>query len=385
MQRRLFLMLAIGACVIGSGAIANYLLNPYGVWRTRLIDPIFRKPKDEHVALPYLIRSARTHTLLVGTSRVALGMRIDGIEGDDVLNGGIRAATIPQSTAIIRTALENPHFTRVVWGVDFFAFNESWNSDDSEFDRRLAGGVGSWVEDTLLSLAALDDGWADVKRALRGRAELPVTATRSVPWPLETICRDFQATRNAGLAMTPPGEIERQLADDVPGYLKYRLSPDFVALYRRTIEQARRGGVEVIVFVPPMSDYELELIWQSGKWPAFQRWKRALITAGPVWDFSGPNRIAISDRFFMHVMHYKTAVGETMLRFMLGEPLPACDDLAETVTSSAVRIDFSNVDRVLAEQDHAWLAARSSDSRYAALAAAALDRQRKRMAAKDPP
>jgi hypothetical protein len=119
MTRRLVVMLVMSAAMVGCGAIVNYLLNPYGVWETRLIDPVFRKPKDEHVALPYLIRSARAHTLLVGSSRVALGMRIDEIEGDGVLNGGIRAATIPQSCAIIRTALENRHFRRVIWASIF--------------------------------------------------------------------------------------------------------------------------------------------------------------------------------------------------------------------------------------------------------------------------
>jgi hypothetical protein len=376
MKRRLVLMFALSAVLVGSGAIVNFLLNPYGVWRSQLIDAVFRKPKDEHVALPYLIRSARTHTLLVGSSRVALGMRIDEIAGDDVLNGGVRAATIPQSCAIIRAALDNRHFTRVIWGVDFFAFNARWNNDDREFERRLAGGPGSWIEDTLLSLAALDDGWADIKRDIRGRGKLPVTATRAVPWPDQTICDDFAATRNLGLVATPPQEIERQLSDDVPGYLGYHLAPGFLELFRRTVEQARHRGVQIIVFVPPMSDYELELIWQSGEWPVFQAWKRLLAASGPLWDFSGFNRMAASDQFFMHVMHYKTAVGETILRLLLNEPLPACDGLSRIVADAAIHISRSNAVQVLAAEDQAWRSGRSNGSRFAELAAAALDRQR---------
>jgi hypothetical protein len=378
MTRRLLLMLAMSVAVVGFGAAANYLLNPYGVWKSRLIDPVFRKPKDEHVALPYLIQSAATHTLLVGSSRVVLGMRIDEIAGDNVLNGGVRAATIPQSCAIIRAALKNRHFTRVVWGVDFFAFNQNWNSDDREFDRRLEGGLGSWVEDTLLSLAALDDGWADVKRAIRGRAKLPVTATRVVPWPEATICGNFEATRNLGLAVTPAPEIERQLSDDVPGYLNYHLSAGFLDLFRHTVEQARRGGVQVILFVPPMSEYELELIRQSGHWPVFQDWKRTLATIAPLWDFSGYNRIATSDRYFMHVMHYKIAVGETVLRLLLGEPPPSCDGISEAITESAIRLDGANAASALAAREAAWPSTRSDGSRYARLAAAALERQRER-------
>jgi hypothetical protein len=214
---------------------------------------------------------------------------------------------------------------------------------------------------------------------MRGRAKLPVTATRTVPWPPELICSNFVATRRLGLAAIPPPEIERQLSDDVPGYLRYHFSGGFLDLFRSTVEQARRGGVQVIVFVPPMSAYELELIWQSGQWQAFQNWKRALAAIGPLWDFSGYNRIAMSDQFFMHVMHCKNAIGETILRALLGEPLPPCDALSRVVADSAIRIDRSNVGQALAVQEQARLSERSDNSRDAELAAAALEYQRKRM------
>jgi hypothetical protein len=379
MVRRLVLMLSMCAALLACGALTNYLLNPYGVWQPRLVDPVFRKPKDEHVALPYLVRKAHAHTLLVGSSRVAFGMRIDELEGIGVLNAGIRAATIPQSCAIVRTALDNDHFKLIIWGVDFFAFNENWKDQDREFQRRLAGGLGSWLEDTLLSLSALDDGWADVKRAIRGRAKLPVTATRTVPWPPELICNDFEVTRNLGLIATPAAEVERQLSDDVPGYLGYHLSNDFLDLFRHTALQARRQGIRVILFVPPMSEYELELIRQSGHWQTFQNWKRGLAAIGPLWDFSGYNHLAASDQFFMHVMHCKTAVGETILRLLTGGSLPPCHAISTIVADSAIRMDPSNVDQALALHDQMRASAEAARSRYADLAAAALAYQQQHM------
>jgi len=382
--RRLVLMLVACAALLACGALANYLLNPYGVWRARLVDPVFRKPKDEHVALPYLVRSSRAHTLLVGSSRVAFGMRIDELEGDGVLNAGIRAATMPQSSAIVSAALRNRHFKLIVWGLDFFAFNENWKDQDREFERRLAGGLGSWLEDTLLSLSALDDGWADVKRAMRGRAKLPLTATRAVPWPPDLICNDFEATRHLGLVATPASEVERQLSNDVPGYLRYHLSAAYLDLFRQTVQQARRDGVRMILFVPPMSEYELELIRQSGQWRAFQDWKRALAAIGPLWDFSAYNQMAASDQLFMHVMHCKTAVGETILRLLLGAPLPPCHALSKVITDSVMRLDSSNIDRALALQDQMRDSTRPEDFRYADLAAAALAYQRNRMARNQP-
>ena len=48
----------------------------------------------------------------------------------------------------------------------------------------------------------------------------------------------------------------------------------------------------MIPFVPPFSEYELELIRQGGQWETFQNFKRQLASVAPFWDFSGYNEIA---------------------------------------------------------------------------------------------
>jgi hypothetical protein len=381
-KRRLALMLTMAAALILCGALANYLLNPYGVWSTTLVDPVFRKPRDEHVALPYAVRGPELSTLLVGTSRVVFGMRIDGLAANGFVNAGIRAASLRQSCEIVNAALANPHLKRIVWGVDFFQFNRRWHPHNPGFDQRLRGGLGPLVGDALLSLAALDNGIDDLKRMLRGRARLPDSARTEVPWPPEVICRDYAAQLGRGLVSTPAEEIVHQISVNMPNYQNYRFSESFWALFRATIGSAQRRGVEVILFVPPMSEYELEVIRRADDWDEFEDWKRRLVTVGPVSDFSGYNRLARRDEYYNDVMHHKTPIGESLLRVLLGMPTPACDGIGESLRADAMRLDRDDIARAIAVQDRKMRAASMKDSRYGRLAERALKDQRARIEAR---
>lgn len=373
--RRLILMFTLTAALVGCGLAANYLLNPYGAWSAALINPIFRKVKHERVVTPYLLRTARPHTLLVGSSRVLMGMRIEQGERGGVMNAAITAAKLPELSRIVALALDNPQLKRIVWGVDFFAFDENHDQVAPEFDRRIAGRRTAMLEDAL-SLSALQEGYEFLRRARRGAAKLPPTATAAIPWPMPLVCEDFHATRQRGLSVTGRAEIEAQLSRDLPEYQRYRFSPRLLKLFHDTVGAARTRGVEVILFVPPMSEYELELLRQGGQWETFQNWKRGLAASGPFWDFSGYNGIARDDGLFMHVMHFKIAAGQMMLRIMLGEPAQPCDGPSKIIAENARYVEPSAIDREIAIQDRMREAALGrDDARYARIAADAIARR----------
>jgi hypothetical protein len=382
MRRRLVLMIAMAAGLILCGALANYLLNPYGAWGTALIDPVFRKPKDEHVALPYAVRRADLATLLVGTSRMVFGMRIDSLAANGFVNAGIRAASLRESCAIVDAALANPHLKRIVWELDFFQFNRGWDPANPEFDRRMSGGAGPLVGDALLSLAALDNGIADLKRMMHGRTRLPDTARTEVPWPPEVICREYAAQLGRGLVRTPAAAIIQQISVNMPSYQEYRFSESFWDRFRTTVAGAQRRGVEVILFVPPMSEYELEVIRRAGQWDEFERWKRRLVTVGPVSDFSGYNRLARADDYYSDVMHHKTPIGESLLRILLGMPTPACYGIGENLRAAAIHLDARDIGDAIAAQDRMMREASMEDSHYGRLAALALEDQHARIRAR---
>jgi len=75
--RRLIVMMLALAAVCAAAITLNYLINPYGAWQTALIDPIFRADNDARMTTPYLVRTTQPHTLLMGSSRVRVGMPIE--------------------------------------------------------------------------------------------------------------------------------------------------------------------------------------------------------------------------------------------------------------------------------------------------------------------
>lgn len=375
MRRRLTLMFVLTATVVAASILANYLLNPYGAWPVALIDPIFRKIEHERVATPYMLRVAQPETMLLGSSRVYMGMRIEQGERDGMMNAALSGATIAQLSRVVKVALLNPRLKRIVWGVDFFAFDEKWKGHDVFFDRRISNDAALKLEDTLLSLSTLSDGYRYLSRSRRGVKKLRPIATSSLPWPMPMVCEQFVATADHGLQLSDDAEVEQELTEDLPDYTTYRFSPETLKLFRDTVAAARDRGVQVSMFVPPFSEYELELIRQGGQWETFQRFKRELAAIGPVWDFSGYNAAARTDGLYMHIMHYKVAVGQEILRIVTGAETSACGELATAVASSAMRVDSASIDRALAKQEEMREQQTRTESRYSRLVARAIERR----------
>ena len=107
-------MFALTSALIAGGIALTWLLNPLGATRSRFIDSIFRKIKRERVATPYLLRITQPQTLLLGSSRVLMGMRIEQGERNGVMNAALTGATFEQISQIVDVALRNPQLKRII-------------------------------------------------------------------------------------------------------------------------------------------------------------------------------------------------------------------------------------------------------------------------------
>ena len=369
--RRLAMMLLALVAFCAAAVAFNYSVNPYGAWRTALIDPIFREDSDARMTTPYLVRTMRPHTLLVGSSRVRVGMYIEQGYRNGVLNGALQGADAEEEVEVVRVALRNPRLKRIVWGLDFFSFDDN-RTVDRDTMARLHGDAWTMFSETLLSLEALDAGRREFDRACHGRKALRFQWTMPVPWPQAELCRIAGWSGSAGLNSANDAKIQLQLTRDVPDYTSYRLSERKLRDYAAAVALARQRGVEVIAFVPPISGYVLEMIRQSGQWPTFQQWKRELLAAGPYWDFSGYNAFAQSPELFRDVMHFKTAVGHQLLRRLLGLDTSGCGSKTRVITGAGLWIEKRTICDVLAVQEARMRAARAHDTSFARAAEQAL-------------
>ena len=376
--RRLCLMLLCLAALLTAVPGVNWAVNPYGAWPIAIIDRIYLNDTvGTRMTVPYRLRTEQPTTLLAGSSKVQMGMGLDGTYRDDVFNAGLPGASLDEIAAILDVARRGPRLRRVIWGVDFYAFGEDYAGlRDGPTRSRLE--VNDWLplKETLLSLQALEDSCGVLRRAGRGREALPPTRLLPVPWPQRFIREALESSRQRGMSAANEAAIERQMRQWVWNYGNLRMSARQMALFRETAARLMAAGIDLILFVPPQSQYEVEAIRQTGRWGAFQQWKRDLASTGHYWDFSGYNRLAALDFLFPDGDHFQPAGGQAILRRFLGQDCTRCGQIGSAIAGAAVWVDGASVERHLATQDAARVDQMEHDSPYLKLVAGVLSRSR---------
>lgn len=345
----------------------NVVADPYGAWQVTLVDRVYTKDKIEmtRVITPYRLRTKQPITLLIGASRVLLGMPIEQGYRDGVLNASLMGGSLDEIAAIVHVAIRQPKMQRLVWGVEFFTFDERWAGiRDPQMPRRLEGDAQLRLRETLLTMEVLDESRKLFLRAIGGRKRLPATRSVPVPWPQDVIREGLEEARKhlpGDVAQTIP---EHAMAQWMDIYSNHRVSARQIAVFTDTMTEIKRAGIEAVVFVPPLREYELEVIRQTGHWAAFQQWKRHLAAAGPYWDFSGYNELAAADYLYGDVAHFIPAAGNTILRLMLGKGCADCGELAHRILSDGVRVEATTLDDHLAEGDAQRIARTQRETRF---------------------
>jgi hypothetical protein len=354
-------LIAFFSAVVG----VNYLANPYGAWRPRVFGDIYRLVENERVVVPYLLRTARPETLLVGSSRVMIGIEIEQGIRSGVMNAALSGATLQEIAKVVELALRNPRLKRVIWGLDFFAFDENRSFCVPETCARLDGDLGPTIMETLLSLDALSSSQRTIARAIGGTHRFSAARTSTVPWPSSLICQSLPQTSEMDLTYADPPRIEYQLTHHLPRYGAFRFSRSQFELFRAIVGRIRRSNVALTIFIPPLSEYELEGIRQSGKWAEMQQWKRELSNITEFWDFCNYTQLARTDRDFLGILHFKPPVGHLILRQLLGDNCLGCCEEAREITSAAKLVASSNVDEIIAGENAMMESAAHTESPYA--------------------
>jgi hypothetical protein len=373
-SRRPVLMLACLAGALAVVVTTNWIVNPYGVWGTTVVPRAYRLTdaaayeSGERLSTPYRIRAERPSILLVGSSRVLRGMLVEQSGRDTFLNASLSGAMLPELATLLRLATANPRLRRVIWGVEFYAFDEKFaelrepaTQTRLEADERQA--LTLRIKETLVNLRAFRDSGRVLANAVRRHK--PASLADPVPWPEPLIKERLANVTRRGLAKTSDATIKRQLHNWIVSYVNYRPSPKQFAMFQEAVTELERTGLEVILFVPPLSDCELEAIDQLGAWDAFQQWKRELLAVGPYWDFSGYGKLDLTPELFTDVPHFKPAVGQVILRRLLGLDCAGCGETARMIWDAGVWVDATTVDAYLARQDATRTAMRNPNARCA--------------------
>lgn len=364
---RLMLISSLVAILLASAI--NYIVDPYGVYR--FIDREgfnSHKPKagaNSKLAKPYNVQRVMPKTLLLGNSRVEVGMDPKSAQWPQsslpVYNMSLPGTGIDTTLESLRYAIGVAKLDTIVVGLDFLDFLvderpgtgrpatpagphqpnglPTANRDGLHDVRHPLRKIKD-LASTLFSLNALVD--SALTLALQGRHDQPDLTDRGF-----NPRRDYERVAQIGSYTILFRQVETTyFASYIRGPKRiYRSgTTNSVELdqLRALIKLCRASGMRLLLYIHPYHARMLEGYRIAGLWPAFEEWKRALVkiisedaAAHPamppleLWDFSGYNEITaervpgeserpLAMHWYWDPGHYKREAGDYVLARMLG-------------------------------------------------------------------
>lgn len=343
---RRFLTRWIISCLVFATIIVifNVAIDPYLLFGAPRIQSInARKPTTNHERLvkAYDVLRSDTRTVLLGSSRVDLGM--DATDAawpantQPVYNLGLGGAGPYTAYRYLQHVVSRQHVGLVVVGLDFEDFLTATGTgrqdEDQGFEAYLAvnrdGHVnGSWqhIRDhaqAAVSFDALTDSVTTLVANIGGYS-LDFGAGGTWHWD------SSEARGSYGVAAEWTDLIWIRFFSG-PEKRSQTVWQDLVAI----LDLCRSRGVPVILFINPVHADVLEIIGLTGYWQVFEEWKRALVTLTakysrengindiPLWDFSGYDSYSTETvghdlRWFYDSVHYNSRLGSKIVRRIFG-------------------------------------------------------------------
>jgi len=313
--------------VLAAVAALNALADPFDILGTPIIDGMnqVKTPAPDRFFKPLQVAARQPHTVLIGDSRVMLGLDPHDVPGGEAYNLGIPAATLSEEMALARHVLADTPATQIVIGFDYLSFGDRIDEYPS-FRLAILGRFALWrgLPDLLVSQRALERTWFTLLYSRRHASPsyqhdgLRLTPARS---PSEAISVDDS------LRLSPAERILQSVTEYTldyremrdPGAALDRLGPFLASL---------PPSLAVSAFITPGHAALLEPLAALGHRPAYDSWlvRLTAICAArriPLWDFGGYNPIttqpiATAGPSYFDGSHFRPPIGRMVLATMLG-------------------------------------------------------------------
>jgi hypothetical protein len=380
-----------GAWLIGFITLAagiNYLIDPYGIFSSPRIEFINRDKTQAigqpHLAKAYLVETADPATLLIGDSRVDVGLNPTSSnwrsDFTPVFNLAIPGNSLPEHLRYLQHALATHQPTTVIIGLSFddcFVWPASAYkpAQDPAADQntRLYGegavGLSLWlarIKDftyALISLDALEDS-------------IMTIFNQNNPYRPYMTALGWHSAGDFRGSVDTEGYYNVVMAKDrsrVNTLLKWGKAPRFdLDPLKKIISLSSAHNAKVIIFTPPSYIDEFEIMKQSKVLAIYDSWKQDLVdvvyrakNAGKdvsLWDFNrinvysmetlpGPADRTHQMRWFWETNHFKAELGDRIIASLMED---SGTDLGIQLTPDNIELQISLMhDRLLEfEQSH---------------------------------
>ncbi len=366
------------AALLGTAAL-NWVVDPYAVFGTRFPGIDLNKPgPTDHPSLSkvYLLERSNPNTLLIGASRVDIGLNPESPEWPadlrPVFNLGVPGAGIADQANLLRHALEVTRPKRVFIGI---GLDDCFVMPGKSGSSRQAALAPDPERDRL----AVTRTGEPNPRQRRARWDDTVTALFSISALTDTFKTLFHQGDSSQKRMSPLGfdnGMDFVNGTQAEGAMDLFLQKDenkIAQLLRWSKQQAfdvspladmlalaPGRDVEFVVFIYPNSGDDIEIYRRLGAAGTFDRWREQIVQivdqasrAGihvSLWDFSGfthyqtepvpPRGNHTQLMWFWETNHFKPALGEQLIARMLGGGDKSFGDLLDRSNLEAVQRRF---------------------------------------------
>jgi hypothetical protein len=337
------LFVTVAAGTVLAVAVVNFVVDPYGINRVVQVSWLnSSKPGEwEHARLrkPMDLISLHYDGISLGTSQVERGMDPDNpsltARGITLYNAGLSEERPYEQAILLRLAAEQGHVRLALVCLDFLRYVAA-----GEFLSR------NWTPwrgrmDYLRSLVSLDatrDAAATVWASLRRTPSL-----QHLPNGLLNVEALFKAIGYpdpySQFASVDAVFLNGAYQPVLDGRARFERDGFDHAAIRDMLSTARRHGMELQFFVPPLHARQTEIIHLLGLAPLYRQWERELVEllaseaeaahrSFPLWDFSGYNSVTTEVvpppgarapmRWYYDPVHFTSLTGRTIEDRILG-------------------------------------------------------------------
>lgn len=336
---RAFLLTFTGTSLAAVGALAalNYTVDPYLIhqWDTPALQQL--RPAREKLSSwgkTYAIARYRPAVLYLGNSRTELALAAShpGFGGRPVFNGALSGASVGDMIAMASHATALSRLDSVVWGIDAPSFSMVRGTLD--FDRELvASGALYLPRRALLDIkrALTVDMTRDSFSLLAGRFGRVCRSNLALKGQRDQSCIENHMKELGGTAAAVRPRLLEFVRGEGP-------TPQALEAFEQALAALCRQGTRVRVYINPTHASTYLALHEAGKWPALERWQRALAGLGAraratgcdarLYDFSGFNHVTTEAlpqaggrpemQYYWEPSHYRANVGEMVMSRLVG-------------------------------------------------------------------
>ncbi len=346
--------------------IVNAVIDPYGVvMMVRVSGVNTLKPYAStrvRMFKAYGVMRSHADAIALGNSRVEIGVDPSSIywpaSSRKVYNLGIPGSGLYTAYRYLQHALAVQRPRIVVLGLDFMDFNLGSGAsrpDVYAWEKRLlvdangqkkAGRFNTQVVDLFSSLASLDALSASVRTVWKQSDRLAATLQSDGFNPLREYARYVREQGHYYLFRQRDFENMKFYLTGSWSIHTQSLEPSrAMTSLKAILKLCRDRNISLYLYIHPVHAHLNETIRIAGLWPMFEQWKREVVMlvesenrAHPnepnarLWDFSGYNPVTTEPvpnrnnrdpmQWYWEAGHYKSSVGDLVLRRILSGTLP---------------------------------------------------------------